>query len=184
MEKQILNTGDEAAKYVTNIEGWVDCNGRFWGKDEQAARWSGCTHIACRNCGKPTPKNYTICEDCREKKDIERYEKKDRKQWDGETPLYSEFIDKYFFDGDDLLDYLYVTEKSSESLRLVICCPIYLSQITEDGFYDDLPEDGELPEDVVKAIDALNDVIREQEPVSWSPGRYAAEIDVADRRRT
>ena len=67
-KEQILYTSDEVAKHVTNIEGWVDRHGRFWGKDEHMARWSGCTHIICPSCGNPTSRNYTICSDCRNKK--------------------------------------------------------------------------------------------------------------------
>jgi len=182
-DKQILYTSYEAAKFVTNIEGWVDSNHRFWGKDEHMARWSGCTHIICPGCGKPTQKNYTICSDCREKKAIERYEAKDRLKWDRQTPLYSEAADEYFFDEDQLMDYLadqtfppgqeHVADE--RSLRLVICEPVYLREIEDDLFDGELPEDGYLPLDIQTALDNLNILIREQGPVSWSPGKYAAE---------
>ena len=178
--KQILNTSNESAKFVTGIEGWVDRNGRFWGNDEKMARWSGCTHIACKNCGKPTPKSYTICPDCREKKAIERYDAKERKEWDGKTPLYSEASDEYFFDEDGLDEHLENIGNSIESLRLVICEPDYLKQIDEDYFCDDLPDDGDIPDDVATALENLNRVIREQAAVSWYPGQYAAEIVVED----
>ena len=176
MEKQILDTGDEAARYVTNIEGWVDQGGRFWGNDERMARWSGCTHVVCKDCGKPTPKNYIICLDCGEKKAIERYEKKERKQWQGKYPLYSEATGKYFFDNDELDDYLDDIDGSIESLRLVIYSPNYLRLVEADYLCDDMLEDGELPADVVEALENLNRVIRAQEPVSWFPGKYAAVV--------
>lgn len=182
-DKQILYDSCEAAEFRTNIEGWVDAHGGFCDNDEDMARWSGCTHIICPECGKPTPKNYTICRDCREKKAIERYEAKERKKWDQQTPLYSEATDEYFFDGDQLLDYLadqafppqerVVNERT---LRLVICKPIYLRKIEDDFFADELPEDGRLPLDVEKAIDNLNILLREQGPVAWEPGKYAVEI--------
>lgn len=172
--KQILITSDEVAKFTTNIEGWVDRHSRFWGKDEYMARWSGCTHIICPECGKPTPKSYTMCDVCREEKAIERYESKERKQWDGNIPLYSEAADEYFFDRDDLNDYLENHECTSQSLRLVICKPIYLRQVDKDYFYDELPEDDDIPSDVANALEDLNETIRAHGPVLWSPGKYAA----------
>ena len=172
--KQILITSDEAAKFVTNIEGWIDRHGRFWGKDEYMARWSGCTHIICEKCERPVLKSYRICDVCREEKAIERYKSKECKQWDGNTPLYSEIAEEYFQDRDDLNDYLDNHECTSQSLRLVICEPVYLQQIDEDCFYDDLPEDDDIPSDVADALEDLNRIIQAHGPVSWFPGKYAA----------
>ncbi len=172
--KQILITSDEVAKFVTNIEGWIDRHGRFWGKDEHMARWSGCTHIICPECGRSTPKHYTICDVCREEKAIERYESKERKQWDGNIPLYSEAVDEYFSNQDDLNDYLENHECTVQSLRLIICEPVYLRQVNEDYFYDEFPEDEDIPSDVANALEDLNETIRVNGPVSWSPGKYAA----------
>ena len=174
--KQILNTSDEAAKFVTNISGWVDRHGRFFGKEEDMARWSGCTHIVCPDCGNPTPKGYTICKTCREKKAVERYETKERKEWDGETPLYSDFLDKYFFSEDDLSDFMEDCRCTATSLRLIICEPVYLRQIDTDYFCDELADDGELPEAVVAALNNLNVAIRDEDPVSWMLGKYAADL--------
>ena len=173
--EQILNTSDEAAKFVTNIEGWIDRHGRFFGKEEAMARWSGCTHIACPECGEPTIKGYTICHNCREERAIKRYEAMEHREWDGETPLYSDFIDKYFFSEDDLSDFMEDCRCTTESLRLIICEPKYLREVDTDYFCDELADDGELSEDVVSALNGLNMVIRNEDPVSWIPGKYAAQ---------
>ncbi len=174
--RPVLYSSFEAARYATNIEGWIDQHDRFWGKEEHMARWSGCTHILCPECGKPTPKNYTKCDECREKKAVERYKNKERVQWDRQTPLYSEAADEYFFDEDSLNDYLEDHECTPQSLRLVNCRPIYFREIEDDLFADELPEDGCLPLDVERAIDNLNILLREQGPVSWEPGKYAVEV--------
>jgi len=173
-EKIVLNTSDEAATFKTGISGWVDRHGRFYGKDERMARWSGCTHVLCSGCGKPVSKGWTACADCRLKKSIERYHKMERKEWDGETPLYSHMADKYFFDADELTDHLEEFECTEKDMQLIICKPMYLSQIDEDHFNDDLPEDGELPGEVFDALYKLNFAIRRQDPVGWMPDKYAA----------
>lgn len=173
-EKIVLNTSNEAATFKTGISGWVDRHGRFFGNDEHMARWSGATHVVCSDCGKPVSKTWLVCADCRAKGGIDRYHKMPRKEWDGETPLYSHTADKYFSDADELTDHLEEFECTEESLRLIICEPIHLRQIDEDHFCGDLPEDGELPEDVLNALEDLNKVIKEQEPVGWTPGGYAA----------
>lgn len=174
-EEQVLDTSKEAAVFEKNICGWVDRHGRYFGSDERAARWSGCTHIACE-CGNITEKNYTACSQCREKNAIERYEKKEKIQWDGKVPLYSDAIYRYFMEEDDLRDFLEERTISIDSLRLLICEPVYLKEIDEDYFCDELPEDGELSEAVSDALNNLNAVIRDEKPASWMPGDFAVFI--------
>lgn len=177
-KKEILYSSNEAAKYTTGVEGWVDSGGRFWGEDEHMARYSGCTHIKCKDCGAKIPvRGYLICDDCRNKRDIEKYNNMPSKQWDGNTPLYSDSSDEYFFDEESLLNYIEDYESKRESMRLIICEPIYLSNINEDYFYDDLSGDGELPDAVVKAVDTLNKIIANEPPVSWIPGKYAVDCN-------
>ena len=142
-DKQILITSDEAATLITGIEGWVDGNGRFWGKNEHAARWSGCTYIIYPGCKKATPKSYTYCPECREKSAAARYKERERVEWDGMAPLYSESADRYFSDLDDLNYYLEEEECSVGDLRLIICIPNYLKPLEDDFFCEDLAEDGE-----------------------------------------
>ncbi len=56
-EQIVLNTSDEAASIKT-VTGWIDRYGRFWGDYERIARYSGCTHVACSECGKPSVKRF------------------------------------------------------------------------------------------------------------------------------
>ena len=64
-----------------------------------------------------------------------------------------------------------------EELRVVICEPNYASEIDgADIFCDDLPPDGELPSELQEAFDALNAVIKKTGPLSWSAGKYVAEL--------
>ena len=43
-KEKVMYDADDIVEYRTNIEGWVDKNGRFWGKDENMARYHICTH--------------------------------------------------------------------------------------------------------------------------------------------
>jgi hypothetical protein len=172
-KEQILYSSDDAAKYVKDIEGWVDRNGLFFGKDgEHGARYSGCTHRDCEDCGKPAEKWCLVCKRCKAARDTKRYQEREQKEWDGETPLYSESHDRFFFNEDDLYDFIRDVEPLNQ--RLVICDPVNLSQIDHDHWCDELCEDGELPSDVEDALDELNKVITESDPVSWQPGKFAA----------
>lgn len=165
---------DESAKFVEGISGWVDRRGRFWGEDEHMARYSGSTHRKCKTCEKLIAKN-SYCRPCANKSRIEKYNKREKLEWDGETPIYSEFADRYFFNEDELMEYVNDDRDAGiESLRLIICKPYYLRPIDENYFYDELSEDAELPEDVLEAIETLNHVILKQKSVSWEPGKYAA----------
>ncbi len=175
-DEMILIDSEEAAKLGT-VEGWISRHGRFYGYCESAARHDGCTHVYCEYCNSPTPKRFlTICKDCEEKRNIEKYNAMPRKAWDRESPIYSESNDEYFQDEDDLNDFIEEHECSIESLRLIICEPNLFGILDESFFTDDLPEDGELPEELEAAIEALNAVIETLPPVSWSPGKYAADL--------
>ena len=175
-DEMIMIDSDESAKRGT-VEGWISRHGRFYGDCESAARYEGCTHVYCESCNAAIPKHgMTICKDCEEKKDIERYNAMPRKAWDRETPLYSEEHDEYFFSEDELNYFIEEHECSIESLRLIICEPTRFSTLDANYFYDDLPEDGELPAELEAAIDALNAVIETLPPGSWSPGKYAADL--------
>lgn len=173
-EQIVMNSSDEAAELKT-VTGWVSRLGHFYGSDERLARWDGCTHVACTRCGAAVKKSRsTLCAACRTEKEIERYAALPKVEWDGETPLYSKVTDEYFFDRQALEDKLYDEDITAESLRLVICTPNYPRQIDYDHWCDDLPEEGELPDDIADAVAALNEVIKKSAPLSWSAGKQAA----------
>ncbi len=173
----------DAAKRVT-LTGWVSSTGFFYGNDEHLARWAGCTHVKCKQCGAPTEKMWTACEACRHKNDIDRYDALKKEKWDGATPLYSDAHDKYFFDFDELVDFLrdlLVDDKSItvDDLRLKLCKPNMPREIDVDHFSDDMPEDrDDLPKAIEEAIEAFNAVMRAQAPLSWSPDNMAAIVEI------
>ena len=111
----------------------------------------------------------------------ELYNSREKIVWDGNTPIYSETMDKYIFDYDDL-EYLLddidppLIDCVAETLRLLSCEPIYLSQIPDDYWCDDLAEDQELPVEIIAALQLFNDVISSHEPVSWMPGKYSVTL--------
>lgn len=171
--KPIFPESEEAAKFVTGLSGWMDREGRFWGNDENMARYSGSTHKHC-DCGAVIDRR-SYCEACARSRDIEKYQSAKKLEWDHKTPLYSQIHDEYIFDTDDLANLMEEAEVTDpEELELFVCKPNYLSEIESDHWADDLPEDGELPSEVEAALEVLNAVIRKAEPVSWSPGKFAA----------
>ena len=58
---------DPRAATLVTVAGWRSRDGRFYGDNEHAARWSGCTHVKCVSCGDPTNKICSVCQSCREK---------------------------------------------------------------------------------------------------------------------
>ena len=71
-------------------------------------------------------------------------------------------------------------EIKSEDLRLVICEPNKMEQVSSDYWEDILPESMErLPEEVEKALEALNNVIREAKPISWRPGKKRTTVHIS-----
>jgi hypothetical protein len=98
-------------------------------------------------------------------------------EWDEVTPIVIFDSDTYFFDIDDLRDYCEEHGVTPSQLQLVLCKPNYPSEIDgENHFCDDLPPDGELPDELQQAFEALNSVIRKSAPLSWSQGDTAVTI--------
>lgn len=176
-DKIILDTSPEAASIKT-VTGWFSRTGRFWGDDERMARYDGCTHKQCE-CGNVAEKSYLRCDKCRAIKDREKYEAMPVQVWDGQSFLYSDAHDKYFQDLESLVDHLSDYDDDEkytlEDLRLVICEPNYARQIESDQWADDLPEDGDMPSEMEEALRVFNEVVRRAPPLSWSPGKFAAD---------
>lgn len=168
---------DQTAELKT-VTGWVDRNGRFWGKDERMARYSGATHATCK-CGNLMEKHYTSCQTCRNKKRDEVFNSYPSVEWDGKTPLCLFDSDEYFWDDGEVYDYAEENDMDVSELRLCLCEPNHLSEIPEDYFADDMfPEDwdGELPGELQKKIDELNDYIKTLPAISWSPAKKRVEF--------
>lgn len=167
----ILDTNEKAATYRTDIHGWVSRNGNFYGQSKEMAQWDGCTHVPCKSCGEPTPKQRLQCPKCRLARETALYNAREARAWDGVAMLYSEKTGEYFNDLETAEDLLEKGETLVD-LRLIICEPVYLHEINTDYWEDDLGEEGDLPEDVYVALDALNQAIQDADPVSWEPGRF------------
>lgn len=183
---QILFGSDEAAKFVHDIKGWVSSDGRFFGTDEQSARYAGCTHSKCE-CGNIIEKHLTICEPCRivqlkqYSESFEKYENLTKKEWDGVTPLYSIITGDYFYSASELNMYLNNRVAANPSFKisnlyLVICDPVYpFHPDLYEIYKDTLPEGADLLPEIHDGFDALNKIISQHEiPLSWVPGKFAA----------
>lgn len=179
-EPMVLSTSDEAASIKT-VTGWVDRHGRFWGDDERIARYSGCTHVECSECGKATIKHHTKCDECKAIAQETRWLSFERQPWDGSTPICLWSGDEYFFDSESFYDWCADQGVDPKTVQLMHCKPNYASQVEEDYWCDDLAEDGELPDDIQTALDVLNAVIRQKkEPLSWSPSKVAVDPESLD----
>ena len=168
---------EDAAKHETKtVTGWFSISKRdgveyFHGKDEYGARLEGATHRKCENCGTIVKLPDSICKECKLKRAQARWESLPVREWDGESPVVEYMDDKYFFGGmEEIEEYCDDIEILPENLMLVHCVPVYPSTIDEDRWADDLPEDGELPGELLDAVATLNEVIKKAKPISYYPG--------------
>jgi hypothetical protein len=153
------------------VTGWEDRSVRFWGDDEHIARYSSATHKRCA-CGGVVQINWIKCASCRTRDEIAKYDALPRAEWDGRAMLYSMTADRYFESPDDAEAWLDLGQTLSD-LRLVICEPQNLREVDEDYWHDELPEDGELPDAIAVALEALNAAIRANTQFTWYPGKKA-----------
>lgn len=169
----VLHSDDSAAKKQT-VTGWVSRTGFFFGDNEDMARYRGCTHKTC-DCGSPMEKSWTKCEACRNKLDHQRFMNYPFKEWDRIEPICEYHGDKYFFNEDDIEQYLEDNDMPLEDLLLVICEPNHARRIDSSYWEDELPEDGEIPKELQAKLDELNELIKTLPPLSWSPSKVRTE---------
>lgn len=175
--KKIMYDSPEAAQLKT-VTGWVSSDGHFYGDNEGTARYAGSTHKTCE-CGGEHIKHYTMCSDCRGKKAVERHQAREFKKWEGE-PLNIDGSEEFFFDEGSLFDYCQDNGINPADLNLIICEPDIVSEIDEERWHDQLPEDQYLHDvapEVSEALERLNKVIREGKFIlSWYPGKYRTTV--------
>lgn len=166
-DKIVMFDAPESAKSHT-MDGWLSRDGYFYA-DERTARYAGCTHRLCETCGAATAKMYARCEPCREKLADARYKAMPEAPWDGVQMVYSTTRDEFYASPDDAEDEL-DDDESVANLRLVLCTPNHVRSLDGDNFADDLPEDGEAPDELLAAMDAFNEATSGI-VLSWGPGK-------------
>lgn len=176
LEKIVLYDSPEAAHEASGISGWVSRDGHYCGKGaaaENMARWRGCTHVKCEKCGAIHEK-IRGCEACRNKRLSEEYRGAPTAAWDGSTPIVIQDSDHFFFDIDSLCEFCFDHECQPDELRLMHCLPNYARPLSSEHFCDDLPEDGEVPDELEDAINVFNAALKAYgKPLSWREGKTA-----------
>lgn len=168
-EAVILYDSPEAASIKTGLSGWVSSNGRYWGKDEHMARWDGCTHRKCQDCGAVHEKNWAYCPECYKKKRHEQFLSLPEVPFDKVECCKIWDDDTFFFSPEeDISEYCLNNDIDPADLCLEVCeAKIELSKVGEDYWADELPEDHDLPPKIEEALNALNKAIKEHSPTVW-----------------
>jgi len=174
-EQAVILWDDAATKEMHTV--WRSANGGIW-LEERSARYSGCTHIECHECGEPTPKGWTLCAKCRAKLRLKRHAELPAEPWDESAPVVEHDGDRFFHSWDEVRDYAH--EIGSVPL-LVHCVPVPVPQVDIDDLLCDwLPPDetADIPPSVAAATEVLNAALRAEMSVVWWGGRVAV-ADVA-----
>lgn len=172
----ILIDSDKAAKFVTDISGWVNSKGHFYGNNEHAARYDGCTHTYCKECGAICQKYYTLCENCRSVKQDDKYSSMQQKH-DPDCEYYYSYVTDEYYTYEDLI-YLYQNAELDHpsKLQLILTTPEfgYNYTLTDEYFSDITCDDSVyIPADIQDAMDEFNRILmRNKTPFSYSPSKY------------
>lgn len=161
------------AASIQTVTGWVSSDGRFWGKDEDLARYAGSTHRLCKN--NPEHGEHIInemCEQCYEERKITQWESFPKREYD-ESPICTLDGETFFFGKYEILDWLEENNVELNDAKFLFCDPNYLSEIDNSYWADELPEETDLDGEVQDALDKLNFIIEKQGPCSYSPGSVA-----------
>jgi len=165
----VMFDSDDAAR-PTTVSGWVSRNNRFYGDDERTARYDGCTHRKCEECSEVVPKHRVLCSACAVAKRTARYLTFPIVEWtEGFAGIFDG--DEYFADEEEAYDYCEEHGIDPPTLQLVATEPVYATEVEALDYYaDDIPEDGELPEELTVAFETLNEAIKAcKVPLCWQP---------------
>lgn len=177
----ILMDSPEAARLVT-VTGWASRDGRFFGKDEEAARYSGATHRRCSSegCEGITEKYKMRCLSHEFAVTRERYEAKELVEYDGESLLNEFGTDRYFNDEQEVREYCIENAFEIGDMMLVVCVPNRPPLLdVGDYLYDYMPEDfsdDDLNPELVAAANAFNTVLEKMKPPSWVAGQQRVQF--------
>lgn len=147
----------------------------------------------CLDCGAVISESslWSFCDTCYDKRRRKQYE--ERKQgylaenW--QRPLFSLRKNEYFGDADGVIDCCLESGCDVIDLRLVLCGPRFLKELSPFGcFMDELDElDVEvdeadaIPKEILEAFQALNAVIRKCKEEGKGYGSFPSEVRPSDR---
>jgi len=180
-EKEVIMYDSDKAAQIKTVTGWVDRNGRFWGKDEHMARYSGSTNSKCE-CGEIIDRGWTNCRSCRDRKHHEKYKEIEFKEWDGKSPLCLWNDDKYFWDIESIHEYVEEIQHdnpdfSYDDLQLMLCRRSQeYTQIPHDYWDEYCDQDGEQPDNLMEIISEFNEKLSKLEVTLWFQDKYRTSI--------
>ncbi len=177
-QKKILYDSPKAAQLRT-VTGWVSSLGKFFGNDEDLARYNGSTHRVCQvdpSHGEHATRGY--CDKCRSQKDRARFAAMPKKSYeDAAFPLTLFDGDDWFYDEDELIDWLVDHGIAPEDAELVEGVQDRFKEIDKDDVIDSLgAERYELPQEIADAIDALNRLLAATPSGLYQMGKVAVTL--------
>lgn len=186
-QKIIMYDSPEAAKLVT-VECWQASTGQLIPLNqhdaEHLARYIGSTHKKCDVCGELVAKN-SWCRTCQRRKESERYDKAEKRPWPEVGGVF--WGDEYFSSPEDIVTEAEMQIEADANLlefletqHIWVSEPVYLHQISEDTWCDDLPEESDgydIPSEVQAALKKLNEVIAKQGPSCYTQSKYRLDVD-------
>lgn len=176
-KKVVMFDSDEAAS-LQSVTGWVSRGGFFHGDGgagESAARYAGCTHRACPDCGTVIEKSRTACGPCLLVRMRKRFEGFEKREWDGVTPIALFMGDTYFWEEQELVDFCCDEEVDPAGLLLVLCRPGRRAELDAVEFLSDfMADDGrDIPPEILDAERAFNKAAKAAELQVWYPMEVA-----------
>lgn len=179
-ETVVLFDSPEAARMeLRNV--WISRTGRTF-LDEQGARYDGCTHRRCAvdGCAEIVPRDHWMkCREHLAEQTAARYAALPLEDAHPapDSFIFSDAADRYFHGWDEVIDYAHEHEITDlAGLHLRPTEPVFLRQLDEDVFQEELGEDCDLADacgPVAEAFEALNAAIREHRksgrPSCWRP---------------
>lgn len=158
----IIFPNDDRAAQKISLELWVSRHGRAY-ETEEMARLAGATHRMCSSCNL-VPVRITsgllVCTTCYDQRRQEKYDKLPPKEYDGESPVYSDWLEDTFDDLHELEDKL--EDHNLEDFSMLRLYPMKkVSASIDDKTVIPWDPDHDIPDALYEAIEVFNNSVKD-----------------------
>lgn len=153
---------------------------------EDVVRFAHSNARRCGSCGEGYwGRVYTLCENCRSKKEWEKYSHLEEKEPENDI-MYSDAYDRYFYGWEDVDAFFEDDDITVEDLRLLCVEPAKKRYVDLDELYaDDMPTDENAEDvfskEVMDKVDELNKLLKNHPPISYQPSKYRVKLSKEEK---
>lgn len=177
MSKYILPEGTEIKEVMVKM--YRAPGGQCY-QSKDMAEYAASIGRECETCGEPTRKGYILCDECRAKREHERFLDLPEVPYTGQAVCLNDG-DKYFWGPEDILDYCHEKGIEPEALGLVEAVQGNMPVFDVDDYLCDVLGEGSYIDDADSINERVNEILKEAEKdLAYQPTKNRVKVTKKD----